>query len=83
MAGAKSAREGLSARGLVSVVSATILVACQAITVAIAAGWAIAGLFGLGNIGEYALMALFGLLAAYVSLLYVKKAIVAETNAHY
>ncbi len=75
--------DGLSARGLVSVVSASILVACQAVTVAIAAGWALGGLFHLGDVGEYGLMGLFGLLALYVSALYVRKAIQAETNAHY
>lgn len=74
---------GLGTKGLISVVSATILVATQAITIAIAAGWAMGGLFHLGDIGEYGLMAIFGLLAAYVSILYVRKAIVAERNAHY
>ncbi len=34
--------DGLTARGLVSVISATILVAVQAFTVAVAAGWALA-----------------------------------------
>ncbi|WP_341990961.1 hypothetical protein [Azorhizobium sp. AG788] len=75
--------QGLGTRGLISVVSATILVATQAITIAIAAGWAVGGLFHLGDIGEYGLMGVFSLLAIYVSVLYVRKAIIAETNAHY
>lgn len=74
---------GLGTKGLISVVSATILVATQAITIAVAAGWAMGGLFRLGDIGEYGLMGVFGLLAVYVSVLYVRKAIVAETNTHY
>ncbi|MGU3496041.1 hypothetical protein ACLBXM_18525 [Xanthobacteraceae bacterium A53D] len=77
------AGEGLSGRGLVSVVSATILVALQALAVAVAAGWALGGLFSLGDIGEYALMALFSVGALYASLIYVRKAIKAETGAHF
>ncbi|TDU00658.1 hypothetical protein [Azorhizobium] len=75
--------DGLTARGLVSVISATILVAVQAFTVAVAAGWALAGLFQLGDIGEYALMALFGLLAVYFSVKYVRSAAQAEAKLHY
>lgn len=75
--------QGLGMRGLVSVVSASILVATQAVTIAIAAGWAVGGLFHLGDIGEYGLMGLFSALAIYVSVLYVRKAIKAEAAAHY
>ncbi len=79
---AKAGR-GLGARGLMTVVSASLLVAVQAITVAIAAGWALGGLFHLGDIGEYGLMVVFSLLALYLSFLYVRRAVQAETEANY
>lgn len=59
---------------VVSVISATVLVGTQAIATAVAAGWAVAGLFNLGDVGEYALMALFGALAIYGSVAYLRKA---------
>ncbi|WP_051435301.1 hypothetical protein [Microvirga flocculans] len=43
-----------------------ILVGAEVFGVAIAAGWAIAGLFELGDIVGYALMGLFSLFALYV-----------------
>ena len=52
-------------RNLVTVVSLGILVGTELIGVALAAGWAIAGLLGLGQHVGWALMALFGLLGAY------------------
>ncbi|MBM1171872.1 hypothetical protein [Microvirga arabica] len=42
-----------------------ILVGAEVFGVAIAAGWAIAGLFELGDYVGYALMGLFSLLALY------------------
>lgn len=61
-----------------TVLSAAIIIATEAIATAVAAGWAIAGLFNLGDLGEYALMAVFGALALYVSYLYARKAAQAE-----
>nr|WP_244470501.1 hypothetical protein [Microvirga vignae] len=43
-----------------------ILVGAEVFGVAISAGWAIAGLFELGNIVGYALMGLFSLFALYI-----------------
>lgn len=63
---------------LFTVVSATTLVATQAVATAIAAGWALAGLMNLGDIGEYGLMALFGLAAIYISVKYFRRAYVME-----
>lgn len=59
---------------VLTVVSATVLVATQAIATAVAAGWAVAGLFRLGDIGEYVLIGGFGAVAVYFSVLYFRKA---------
>lgn len=41
----------------VTLVAATVLIATQTIAAAVAGGWAIAGFFGLGDIGAYVLEA--------------------------
>ncbi|WP_425286905.1 hypothetical protein [Microvirga vignae] len=53
-------------RNLITVISIMILVGAEVFGVAISAGWAIAGLFELGNIVGYALMGLFSLFALYI-----------------
>ncbi|MGR7995615.1 MULTISPECIES: hypothetical protein [unclassified Xanthobacter] len=63
---------------LLTVGSATILIATEALATAVAAAWALAGLFNLGEIGEYALMVVFGVVALYGSLAYFRKASAAE-----
>ncbi len=52
-------------RNLILVVSLGILIAVQLLGVALASGWALAGLFELGPIVGYVLMALFSGFAAY------------------
>lgn len=52
-------------RNLIMVISLAILVAVELFGVALASGWALAGLFELGNIVAYILMALFAILAGY------------------
>jgi dolichyl-phosphate-mannose--protein O-mannosyl transferase len=52
-------------RNLIMVVSLGILIAVELFGVALASGWALAGLFELGAIVSYVLMALFSLLAGY------------------
>ena len=51
---------------VITIVSIMILVGAEVFGVAIAAGWAIAGLFELGDYVGYALMALFSLFALYI-----------------
>jgi len=63
---------------VVTVVSATILVGTEAVATGVAAGWALGGLFRLGDAGEYGLMAIFGLVGAYATWLYYRKAVQAE-----
>ncbi len=55
-------------RNVITVMSIMILVGAEVLGVAIAAGWAIAGLFELGDYVGYALMGLFSLFAVYVLL---------------
>jgi hypothetical protein len=50
---------------LIMVVSLAILIAVELFGVALASGWALAGLFELGDIVAYILMALFSILAGY------------------
>ena len=52
-------------RNLIMVVSLGILIAVELFGVALASGWALAGLFELGTIVSYVLMALFSVLAGY------------------
>lgn len=58
----------------VTVVSVLILVGAEVFGVALAGGWAIAGLFELGQTVGYVLMALFSLLGLYAMLLLWRKA---------
>lgn len=62
------------AGNIVTVLSATVLIATEAFATAIAAAWALAGLTNLGDIGQYALMLLFGAVALYVTVIYFRKA---------
>ena len=52
-------------RNLITIVSVLILIGTEVFGVALSAGWAIAGLFELGNTVAYVLMALFSLLGLY------------------
>ncbi|GJE00772.1 hypothetical protein GMJLKIPL_2698 [Methylobacterium isbiliense] len=56
----------LSTRNLVTLVSIMVLVGTEVFGVAIAAGWAIAGLFELGDLIGYVLMGAFSLLALWI-----------------
>lgn len=60
------------------VVSLGILIAVELFGVALAAGWALAGLFELGTIFEYILMALFSGIAAYAMLNLMRRVIKVE-----
>lgn len=52
-------------RNLITIVSVLILVGTEVFGVALAGGWAIAGLFELGDIVAYVLMGLFSLLGLW------------------
>ncbi len=55
-------------RNLVTIVSVLILIGTEVFGVALAGGWAIAGLFELGETMAYVLMGLFSLLGLYAML---------------
>jgi hypothetical protein len=65
-------------RNLVTVVSVMILVGAEVFGVALAAGWAIAGLFELGETISYVLMGLFSLAGLYLMWSFWKKAVSVE-----
>lgn len=65
---------GAEGGSLLTVVSATTLIGTEALATALAAAWALAGLTNLGDIGEYALMTLFGAGALYVIYAYFRRA---------
>ena len=54
-----------SRRNLITVVSVLILIGTEVFGVALAGGWAIAGLFELGDVFAYILMGLFSLIGLY------------------
>ena len=61
-----------------TIVSVMILVGAEVFGVALAAGWAIAGLFELGDVVSYVLMGLFSLIGLYVMILLWRRAIKVE-----
>ena len=61
-----------------TIVSVMILVGAEVFGVALAAGWAIAGLFELGDVVSYVLMGLFSLIGLYVMILLWRRAIQVE-----
>jgi hypothetical protein len=71
-------RKGLNAGNLLTVISVMILVGAEVFAVAIASGWAIAGLLELGDAVGYALMGLFSLLGLYAMVLLWRRAIQVE-----
>lgn len=66
---------------LLTVVSATILIATEALATAVAAGWALAGLFDLGKVGQYAFMAVFSACAIYATVAYLRRASAVELSS--
>jgi hypothetical protein len=59
---------------LVTIVSVLILIGTEVLGVALAAGWALAGLFELGDVVGHALMGLFSLAALYVMFMLWRRA---------
>jgi hypothetical protein len=59
---------------LITLISVTVLIGTEVFAVALASGWAIAGLFELGDITGYVLMGLFAALGAYIMLRFVQNA---------
>jgi hypothetical protein len=68
----------LNTKNLLTLVSVGILVGTEFLGVAIAAGWALAGLFGLSQTLEAVLMTAFGAIGLYCLILFMKKAVAVE-----
>ncbi|MBB4019663.1 MULTISPECIES: hypothetical protein [Chelatococcus] len=78
MAEAQKAR---TSRTLVTLISVAVLVGTEVFAVAIAAGWAIAGIFELGQTVGYVLMGLFALVGLWAMVGFMRQAARAE-GAH-
>jgi hypothetical protein len=68
----------LNWQNLVTIVSVMILIGTEVFGVALAGGWALAGLLELGEQVGYALMAIFSLGAAYVMWVVWRRSIAVE-----
>jgi hypothetical protein len=71
-------RNALNWQNLVTVISVLILIGAEVFGVALAGGWAIAGLFGLGETVGYILMGLFCVLGIYAMLVLWRRATAVE-----
>jgi uncharacterized membrane protein len=71
-------RGRLNWQSLITIVSVLILVGAEVFGVALAAGWAIAGLFELGETVSYVLMGLFSVLGLYAMLMLWRRSITVE-----
>ena len=68
----------LNNRHLLTIGSMMLLVGVEVFGVAIAAGWALAGLFELGDVVGHALMVLFSLFALYIMVQLWRRAVSVE-----
>lgn len=68
----------INTTNLLTIVSVVILVGTEIIGVALAAGWAIAGLFQLGQTISYILMALFTALGVWALVQFTRRALTVE-----
>ena len=59
---------------VITVISAAILIGTEIIGAGFATGWALAGLFALGDIGAYVLQGLFSILACVIIFNFVRRA---------
>jgi hypothetical protein len=74
MADASPAKGTIIWPNTITVISAAILIGTEIIGAGLATGWAVAGFFGLGDIGAYALEAIFGAGALAVVVAFVRTA---------
>lgn len=65
-------------RNLIMVVSLGILIAVELFGVALASGWALAGLFELGHLVAYGLMAIFAVIAGYAQIKFMRRVLKVE-----
>ena len=65
-------------RNMILVISMAILIGVELFGVALASGWALAGMFELGHIVAYVLMALFSGFAAYAMVAFMRRVVKVE-----
>ena len=68
----------LNWQNLVTIVSVMILIGTEVFGVAFAAGWALAGLFELGDQVGYALMGIFSVMAFYAMFVLWRRSVAVE-----
>ena len=68
----------INKRNLITMISLAILVGTELIGVSLAAGWAIAGYFGLNGTIATILMTAFGALSLYALMIFMQRAIKME-----
>ncbi len=73
---------GINWLNVSTVVSAAILISAEVFGAAFAGGWAIAGLFGLGEYGGYALQIAFSIIGLIVMANFVRAARKVEPFTH-
>ncbi|MCX7323733.1 MAG: hypothetical protein NTZ14_04705 [Hyphomicrobiales bacterium] len=64
----------MNTRNFTTIICAAILIGTEVFGLAFAAGWAIAGIFELGDVIQYALMGLFSLVGLYIMAKFVQMA---------
>jgi hypothetical protein len=72
---ASPAKRRVNWQNVSTVLSATILIGAEVFGAAFAGGWALANLLGIGDYGEYVLIALFFIGGAAVMTGFVRKAV--------
>jgi len=72
---ATPAKRRINWQNVSTVLSATILIGAEVFGAAFAGGWALANLLGIGDYGEYVLIALFFVGGAAVMTAFVRKAV--------
>ncbi|MDU0340379.1 hypothetical protein [Bosea rubneri] len=65
-------------RNMILVISLAILIGVELFGVALASGWALAGMFELGHVVAYVLMVLFSGFAAYGMLVFMRRVVKVE-----
>lgn len=64
----------INTRNFTTIICAAILIGTEVFGLAFAAGWAIAGIFELGDVVQYVLMGLFSLGGLYIMARFVQMA---------
>ena len=73
-----AATGSLNRKNLLTIVSVGILVGTELVGLALAAGWALAGIFQLGTAYEYSFMAIFGAMGLYALFRFMQRAVKVE-----